>query len=161
VKALAALACLACGIALAQRPDCPPRDAPPPSKPPAHAIDVSRTALRGRDLQGTVPETSPHHLTRLFRRADGTLRGLTELRYRAAGGSVYRFEGTSSAQVGTHPAILGGVKGPSGCVASTLSWSDDRRHFKLEIAGVLEPAAQRATLLSVAESIAEAAREAE
>ena len=59
--------------------------------------------------------------------------------------------------MGTHRATLGGVKGPSGCVATKLSWHDDRRQYSLEVAGPVSLEEQRATLMQAAKSIAQAA----
>jgi hypothetical protein len=208
MRGLAHVAIVACACAFAvhaQRPDCPPRNAPLPTAPegmppqfipplqfpqtfdpnfrqPPPALDLPppddiekrkandwlmdvedghvaalpRLALRVRreTPAGATREGSPNRVSRLYRRADGSLLNLEEWDFAADGGAVYQSAGMRNARVGAHEATMVGARGKSGCIESELTWFDKRKNFNLRIAGPLPLAEQRAVLQEVAEAVA-------
>lgn len=122
-------------------------------------VKVGATPLATWELLGYAPTGSPNRVSRLFRRSDGSLLALEEWDFATDGGAIYQAAGMKNARVGAHAATLTGMRGKSGCVASTLSWFDARESFELKISGPPALAEQRATLQAIAESI-EKARDA-
>jgi hypothetical protein len=117
-------------------------------------VDASKTPLAAWEFLGYAREGSPNRVSRLYRRADGSLLNLEEWDFAADGGAVYQSAGMRNARVGTHEATSTGLRGKSGCIESMLSWFDERKNVSLRIAGPLPLAEQRAVLREVAESVA-------
>ena len=130
------------------------RGEPLPADAAPMAADLQRTPLSAWRYVGHVPTGMPSRAERLYRASDGSLLSLQEWSYKADGGAIYRMPGMSNRKVGGHAATLTGMKGPSGCVKSILQWQDDRKDYRLELAGPLDVEAQRALLVQVAEAIA-------
>jgi hypothetical protein len=130
------------------------RPEPTPPEAAQVAADVARTPLAAWRLVGYVDTHVKSRAWRMFRSGDGALFSLEEWNYKADGGAIFQMPGTTNRKVGAHAASLRGMRAPSGCVLSTLTWYDDRKEYRLEIVGPLDIEAQRALLMQVGEAIA-------
>ena len=126
---------------------------PPPQQVAAIASDVSSTPLAQWRYEGYLPERVPHRVTRFFRSPEGALLALGEWDYKPDVGDV-QFPGMNNASAGDKRAGLFSLRSPSGCVSTTLSWKDDRKLYRIEIAGPLDMERQRATLMEIGGSLA-------
>jgi hypothetical protein len=132
---------------------------PGPLPPALHAfaIPADKLSLAGWTFLG-FRQTGRLHVHRYFRAPEGSLLEIDEWAYKEMGGAIYGLPGASNVKVADRPARLGGLRGPSGCVSSSLSWHDDRVKYALLIVGPLDVAAQRRRLEEVAASMAAATR---
>lgn len=119
----------------------------------AFAVDVGRSPLATWTYLGFL-ERGRLHVARYFRAADGSVLELDEFAFKDAGGAIIELPGGSNASVSGRRAQIGGLRSPSGCVQSALSWQDDRVDYRLTITGPLELQRQRALLMQTAEAIA-------
>ena len=117
------------------------------------ASDIASTPLAQWRYEGYLPERVPHRVSRFFRSPDGSVLALGEWDYKPDVGDV-QFPGMNNARVGDKRAGLFSLRSPSGCVSSTLSWKDDRKLYRLEIAGPLDMERQRATLMEIGRALA-------
>ena len=128
-----------------------PGPLPPPLAP--IASDIAGTPLAQWRYEGYLPERVPHRVSRFFRSPEGAVLALGEWDYKPDVGDM-QFPGMNNASVGERRAGLFSLRSPSGCVSTTLSWKDDRKLYRLEIAGPLDIDRQRATLMEIGRSLA-------
>ena len=126
---------------------------PVPEAAAGIATDVSKTPLAQWSYEGYLPERVPNRVSRFFRSPDGALLAMGEWDYKPDIGDV-QFPGMNNANVAGRPAGLFSLRSPSGCVSTILSWKDDRKLYRLEIAGPIDMQRQRQTLTNIAESVA-------
>jgi hypothetical protein len=132
------------------------RDAQPSSPPRELAsapTDMALSPLASWTYLGFSP-AGPHHLRRYWRAADGSIIELDEHDLQATGGAVFTLPGMDNARINGRPATISGLRSPSGCIASSLAWYDQRKAYALRLVGPLELQRQRAVLMEVAQSIA-------
>jgi hypothetical protein len=115
-------------------------------------VDPGKTDLSGWRFEGYVREMPRQKVTRVFTRHGSTL-VFEEWNFAADGARVYPTRQPSTA-VGPFPATWGGLRAPSGCVSTALTWGDDKTNYSLRLVGPLSLDEQRALLLRVARSIA-------
>jgi hypothetical protein len=116
------------------------------------AADVSATPLAQWSYEGYLPERVPHRVSRFFRSPSGALLAMGEWDYKPDIGDA-KFPGMNNAMVGGKPAGLFSLRSPSGCVSTILSWKDERKLWRLEIAGPLDLEQQRSTLTRIADAL--------
>lgn len=125
------------------------------SSPPAAVlggmVDVRDTVLARWQFVGYAWDRSPNRLSRIFTR-DGSTLEFEQWNFAVDGGAIYPTRSPDTT-VGRFPATSSGLRGPSGCVAATLTWQSEATYYELHIAGPLSLEAQRATLMEVATSI--------
>lgn len=114
-------------------------------------VDPSKTALANWRLVGFVPDPSSQSLTRVFSRDNSTL--VFEQRNFGADGAKNFRTRSPNTKVGGLPALSGGRRAPSGCVAAILYWYSQETDYKLQIVGPLSFSEQRDVLMEVASSI--------
>jgi hypothetical protein len=124
------------------------RSTPPPELAAA-ATDMGGSLLAAWSYLGFAP-AGPHHVRRYWRAGDGSIIEVDEHDLEAAGGAVFTLPGMDNARVGARPATVGGLRSPSGCIASSLGWYDERRSYALQLVGPLDLSRQRAVLMEVA-----------
>jgi hypothetical protein len=130
------------------------RPGPLPSSADAVAVDVLRTPLALWNYLGYLPSPMRSRVTRFFGK-EGSLLALSEWAYRGdMGGDLPASPDVSNRTIGGRPAGLHGLRSPSGCVSTTLSWKDDNKLWRIEIVGPLSIEKQRTTVMQIGEAIA-------
>ena len=130
------------------------RPGPLPASADPVAVDVLRTPLAQWNYAGYLPSPMPTRVTRFFRKEGATL-ALSEWAYRRdMGGDLPANPDVSNRTIGGRPAGLHGLRSPSGCVSTTLSWKDDNKLWRIEVVGPLSVEQQRATVMQIGEAIA-------
>ena len=116
------------------------------------ATPLSGAPLDAWKYEGALEE-GPSRVERFWRRADGTILAVAEWDDALGKGVAITLPDAHNAKVGRHPATLGGVRGPSGCVLSSLYWSEASRATLLQVAGPPDVAAQRKLLGEIGAAI--------
>ena len=130
------------------------RSGPLPPSSAYVALDTLRTPLAQWNYVGYLPSPMASRVTRFFRK-DGSLLALSEWAYRRdMGGDLPSMPGVSNRTVGGREAGLHGLRSPSGCISTTLSWKDDNKLYRIELVGPMDAEQQRATLMQIGEAIA-------
>jgi len=114
---------------------------------PAKGTALPNDVLSGWKLERTL--AGAHRVERIYSRASGAWLGIEEWDFKTAGGSIQQMA-EYNAQVGSAPARLSRMKGPSGCVASALSWEKRGKQFSVHVVGPLAVPEQRKVLEAVA-----------
>jgi hypothetical protein len=123
----------------------------------AFAVRADRLPLRDWAFLG-YRETGPFRLHRYFRGPDRSLLEIQEWHYKQAGGAVFALPGSSNVKVAGRAARVSGLRAPSGCVESAMSWFDEQVNYGLRIVGPLDVPSQRRRLQEIAEAMAAATR---
>ena len=124
---------------------------------PGRVTPLAGTSLDTWKYEGALEEgvTRVH---RFWRHPDGTLLAVSEWDDAREKGVPITLPDAHNASAGRHPATLSGVRGPSGCVSSTLFWAEGTRATLLSVAGPPAVPAQRKLLGELAEAIVAARR---
>jgi hypothetical protein len=126
---------------------------PLPQQDAGIASAIEGTPLAQWNYEGYLPERVPYRVTRFFRDARGSILAFSEWDFAADVGTI-TMPGMNNRLVHGRPAGLFAMRSPSGCVSTTLSWKDDRKLYRLEIVGPLDPGRQRAVLVEIGEAVA-------
>jgi hypothetical protein len=124
---------------------------------PGRVTPLAGAVLDAWKYEGAL-EDGPARVSRFWRRSDGTVLAVSEWDEGRGMGVPITLPDAHNAKVGHHPATLGGVRGPSGCVLSSLSWSEGSRATLLRIAGPVDVGAQRKLLGEIGDAILAARR---